>query len=104
MDILSNYQFGLISISKDRLRTEGFSAKHIDYLSYGLPVLTPEWRRDPLLESTSIYYNEDNFVQVINNYSQENEWKQMSEKGYESAKQMKWENVLKPLDTIINNS
>ncbi len=104
MDILSNYQFGLISITKDRLRKEGFSAKHIDYLSYGLPVLTPEWRRDPLLESTSIYYSEDNFVQVINKYSQENEWKQMSEKGYESAKQMKWENVLKPLDTIINNS
>lgn len=101
LDVLKNYQFGLISISKDTLRRSSFSSKHLEYLSYGLPVLTPDWRIDPLLEGVSIYFNEDNFLDVLKKYSNKQVWKKMSHKSYQKAVQWEWENVLKPLEKVI---
>src|SRR5205085_3332928 len=37
--VLLQYQLGLITCTKDELRREGFSAKHLQYLARGLPVL-----------------------------------------------------------------
>src|SRR6185437_15284485 len=39
--ILQKYQLVLITCTRDELRREGFSAKHLHYLAYGLPVLAP---------------------------------------------------------------
>ena len=55
-DILAEYQFGLITITDDPLRRSSFSSKHLEYMNYGLPVLTPDWRKDPNLDDFSIYY------------------------------------------------
>lgn len=104
-DVLKNYQFGLITISKDKLRRHSsFSAKHLEYLSYGLPVLTPDWRRDPLLEDVSIYYNEDNFLEIIKKYSQKENWQKMSDKCSRKAEEWEWNKVLKPLEDIIRQN
>ncbi len=100
--ILSNYQFGLITITKDRLRSEGFSGKHIDYLSYGLPVLTPEWRKEEKLGKTAIFYNDNNFLEVIKRYSQKKQWEKVSKNSIKMAENMNWDSTLKPLDKIIN--
>ncbi|MCL5439032.1 MAG: hypothetical protein M1268_03515 [Patescibacteria group bacterium] len=103
-DVLKNYQFGLITISKDKLRQSSFSSKHLEYLSYGLPVLTPEWRKDHLLENVSIYFNEDNFLNVLKKYSDPDTWQKMSDACFRQAQAWEWKNVLKPLGNIVDNS
>lgn len=103
-DVLKGYQFGLITITKDKLRKSSFSSKHLEYLSYGLPVLTPDWRKDRLLEKVSIYFNEKTFLNVIKKYSGRRKWQGMSNACYKQAQQWRWENVLKPLTDIINGA
>lgn len=100
-DVLAEYQFGLVTLSNDRLRAHGFSAKHLEYMSYGLPVLTPEWRKDPRLEKYSILYNEKNFLQKIEEYSSKDKWQKLSNMCFDKTKDWDWEKVLKPLVEII---
>ena len=100
-NVLAEYQFGLVTLSNDRLRAHGFSAKHLEYMSYGLPVLTPEWRKDPRLEKYSILYNEKNFLQKIEEYSSKDKWQKISNMCFNKAKDWDWEKVLKPLAEII---
>lgn len=101
-DILKNYQFGLITITKDKLRQSSFSSKHLEYLSYGLPVLTPEWRQDYLLKDVSFYYNEKSFINVIKQFSDPIKWKTMSDQCYDQAHKWQWKTVLKPLGKIVS--
>jgi hypothetical protein len=101
-DILSEYQFGLITITKDRLRRWGFSAKHPEYLSYGLPVLVPDWRNNLHLLKGSIPFNEKNFLEKIKKYSDKRQWQKMSDLAYEQSQKYSWDEVLKPLGEIID--
>lgn len=100
-DVLAEYQFGLVTLSNDRLRVHSFSSKQLEYMSYGLPVLTPEWRQDPRLEKYSILYNEKNFLQKIEEYSSEDKWQKISNMCFDKTKDWDWEKVLKPLAKII---
>lgn len=100
-DILANYQFGLITCTKDPLRRGGFSAKHLEYISYGLPVLVPEWRKTDI--KGSIFYNEHNFLEVIKNYSDESKWQKMSNIAYTYSKKFDWNITLKPLLELLKN-
>jgi hypothetical protein len=99
-DILTEYQLGLITCSRDRLRSEGFSAKHLEYISYGLPVLVPEWRTGLELIKGSVPYNEENFGQVVAWLSDEDNWTGLSDQAYEQAKDLSWDNTLKGLEGI----
>lgn len=101
-DILSQYQFGLITISDDKLRRSSFSSKHLEYISYGLPVLTPEWRFDKILQKTSIYYNEKNFVKKIKDYSSEKKWQEISAMSFKTARKLNWISTLRPLLIAMN--
>lgn len=103
-DVLKDYQFGLITISKDKLRKSSFSSKHLEYLSYGLPVLTPDWRKDSKLDDVSIYYNEANFLKQLKKYSQKDNWEEMSRKSYQKAQNFNWEKGLRKLNSVINDS
>ena len=103
-DILKDYQFGLITISKDKLRRSSFSSKHLEYLSYGLPVLTPDWRKDRLLKDVSIYFNESNFIDRIHTYSRPDIWEKMSNRCYKQALEWQWNRVLKPLGDIVDKN
>ena len=94
---LSQYQFGLITITDDLLRNHGFSAKYLSYLEYGLPVLCPEWRRDKLLEPATIYYNEKNFNQQIKKYFQEKLWTKKHLAALKLSRQLNWQKNLQPL-------
>ena len=53
VDIMAEYQLGLVTITDDPLRQHSFSSKHLEYISYGLPVLTPAWRQDRALQHSS---------------------------------------------------
>jgi hypothetical protein len=69
--VLRDYQFGLITTSHDEIRREGFSAKHLDYIAYGLPVLVPSWRRHMDLLRGSVAYDEGSFASIIASLSNE---------------------------------
>jgi hypothetical protein len=100
--VLRHYQFGLVTISTAHpLHCKGFSAKHMEYISYGLPVFEPEWREISGLEETCIFYNEENFAEKIEEYSDPKEWQQMSDIAYECAKAYDWDKTLQPLADII---
>lgn len=101
-DVLLKYQFGLVSSTKGKLRQWGFDAKHIEYISYGLPVLVPDWRKHLNLIKGSILYNKKNFLKKIEKYSNKKEWQKMSDKAYGQAKKLDWNITLKPLEKIIN--
>lgn len=103
-DVLSEYQFGLVTTNREwreKFKCHGFSAKHVEYLSYGLPVLEPEWRDIPGLTETSIPYNEDNFVEQVQRYSDPRLWQEKSDEAYELAKSLDWNITLQPLADII---
>jgi hypothetical protein len=100
-DILEEYQFGLITCTKDELRRDGFSAKHLQYLAYGLPVLVPAWRRHLHLLRGSIPYTEENFTQAIAALSNQDAWQQGSDAAYAQAQDLTWDTTLRPLDEAL---
>jgi hypothetical protein len=99
--IISKYQFGLISITKDQLRQNGFSAKHLDYISFGMPVLVPEWRVNAASIGGSILFNENNFLEKIKLYSQKKHWQKISNDAMDQSQSLTTNKVLKPLDKIL---
>jgi glycosyltransferase involved in cell wall biosynthesis len=98
---LSKYQFGLITITQDKLRQQGFSAKHLEYLNHGLPVLCPNWRKDILLAPSTISYTPKNFLSQVHRYSKPHLWQKKHLAAINLAKKLSWKNNLTSLDEII---
>jgi hypothetical protein len=101
LDVLAEYQFGLVTISDDPLRRSSFSSKHLEYISYGLPVLTPEWRPDAVLERSSIYYSEENFLEAVEKYHDKDMWTAKSYEALELSKSLTWTEALRPLGELL---
>jgi hypothetical protein len=100
--VLQQYQFGLITCNpNDELRRDGFSAKHLDYIAHGLPVLVPVWRRHMELIRGSVAYDEETFVSVIRALSNEGEWQRVSDEAYAQAQRLTWDQTLRPVDTLL---
>ena len=99
--VLGDYQMGLITCTTDELRKDGFSAKHLDYIACGLPVLVPSWRRHMDLLRGSIAYDEDTFTEVVARLRDEYEWSRVSDESYEQARRLTWERTLEPLDALL---
>ena len=102
-EVLQSYQFGLITSSMDRLRTEGFSAKHLDYLAAGLPVLVPKWRVSASDLNATIPYDVSNFVNQIRRYSAQDIWNETSAAAVEQARQYSPDNVMQQLIQILES-
>jgi hypothetical protein len=99
--VLQSYQLGLITCTKDELRRDGFSAKHLQYLAYGLPVLVPAWRRHIDLLRGSVAYDESTFLQTIAVLSCEDKWRTVSDQAYDQAERLAWGETLRPLDALL---
>jgi hypothetical protein len=99
--VLQEYQFGLITTSHDEIRREGFSAKHLDYVAYGLPVLVPEWRRHLDLIEGSVPYSEENFASVVESLSNEQDWQRASDQAYAQAERLTWDKTMSPLEALL---
>ena len=104
LDVLSTYQFGLVAVGDDRLKKHGFSAKILDYVSYGLPTLVPNWHKIHPKIDGCIYFDETNFISRIEDYLDKNKWKGKSGEAYEYAQQHSWDKTLKPLLCILDKS
>lgn len=96
-DVLAHYQFGLVTITDDELRRHSFSSKHLDYISYGLPVLTPDWRRDSLLDSSSVHFTPETFLMRLKEFGDEAAWRAKSDAALATAERLSWDRVLRPL-------
>lgn len=101
LDVLRQYQLGLVTCSKDALRQEGFSSKHMHYLTYGLPVLVPAWRRHLDLLRGSLPYTEQTFRSVIDAMSDQKLWQAASDEAYDQALRLEWEETLRPLEELL---
>lgn len=101
--VLREYQFGLITCTQDELRRDGWSAKHQDYLAYGLPVLVPAWRRHLELLRGSVPYDEGTFLSAINALSDEAEWRRVSDEAFAQAQRLTWDETLRPLETLVRD-
>ncbi len=101
LDILFNYQFGLNTLSKDTFRQHHFSSRILSYLAYGLPVLSPDWMVLSHELEGCIAYNENNFVELVDEYSETGKWTQLSKQASEQGKKLDWNITLQPLERII---
>jgi hypothetical protein len=99
--ILEQYQLGLITSVKNDIRVFGFSAKHPQYLAYGLPVLVPAGRRYLNLLRGSVPYEEGTFLKIVDTLSNEAEWRRMSDEAYAQAQRLTWDETLRPLETLL---
>ena len=99
--VLKQYQIGLITCTQDQLRRNGFSAKHLEYLAYGLPVLVPVWRRHIDLLRGSVPYDERTFASVIGTLGNEEEWRRVSDEAYAQAQRLTWNKTLRPLNALL---
>lgn len=102
LNSINTYRFGLIAPINNPHRNHGLSAKHLLYLSFGLPVLSPEWLYDPLLAPATIYYRQDNFKKTIIKYSQTKLWRQKHLAALKLSRKLSWDKTLLPLLGKIN--
>ena len=100
-EILQGYQMGLITCTEDELRKDGFSAKHLDYIAYGLPVLVPAWRRHMELLRGSVPYDEQTFTSVVAALSKPDAWRRAADESYEQAQLLTWDRTLQPLEDLL---
>ncbi|GAG87798.1 unnamed protein product [marine sediment metagenome] len=102
LDIIYDYQFGVNTVSKDNFRKNHFSSRIISYLAHGLPVLFPEWQKFPNKLKGCLSYNETNFVEVIEEYSEKDKWEKICIEAKEQGKELDWKITLRPLEKLIN--
>jgi hypothetical protein len=100
-EVLREYQLGLVTCTDDELRRQGFSAKHLQYLSYGLPVLVPAWRRHLDLLRGSVPYTEQTFLSLIETMSDKKQWQAASDEAYDQALRLEWVETLWPLEELL---
>jgi hypothetical protein len=105
IDFLADYQFGLITVSRDALRQNSPSTKFPYYFVHGLPVLFPEWMKEGYdYGDCAIPYNEDNFACVLKSLANEQTWRRRSEAAQTLAKELSWQQTLQPLCAILERS
>jgi hypothetical protein len=103
LDILTNYQFGLNTISKNVYRQNHFSSRVLTYLSYGLPALSPDWLKFTHDLKGIIQYNENNFLEVVKENSGFEKWGKLSKEAHQQAVDLDWKLTLEPLEKILTS-
>jgi hypothetical protein len=103
LDVLADYQIGLVTISDDPLRRLSFSSKQLEYFSYGLPVLVPAWRSDDTLAPGSLPYTEETFLSQVAALAERETWEATSAAALDLASQLSWESALTPLMEFLSS-
>lgn len=104
LDVLYSYQFGLNTVSKDVFRQNHFSSRPLGYLSYGLPVLSPDWLQLSKELKGCIPYNENNFIDLVDKYSDKESWEKLSKAAIDQARELDWRKTLEPLEDLVTQS
>jgi hypothetical protein len=102
LDFLADYQFGLITVSADRLRRVSPATKFPYYFAAGLPVLFPEWMEEGHAYEAAVPYTEAGFAGTVRRLAQDPEgWNERSVKAQSLARQLTWDTVLLPLLEMV---
>ena len=102
-DFLADYQFGLITVSRDALRQHSPSTKFPYYFAHGLPVLFPAWMKEGFEYSMcALPYTEATFAAVVEAASDATRWNEMSAAASALGRELSWSNVLQPLVKIVD--
>ena len=97
---LAGYQFGLITLSRDRLRQSSPATKLPYYLAHGLPVLFPEWMREGhLYPDCAVPYTEETFASVVTQALLH--WPRLHEAALARGAQLTWPRALAPLIELL---
>jgi hypothetical protein len=67
-----------------------------------LPVLSPDWMKFSHEIEGCLPYNEDNFVELVDKYSDKILWEKLSGEAHAQARELDWDVTLKPLEKIIS--
>jgi hypothetical protein len=99
---LADYQLGLITVSRDRLRQFSPATKFPYYFVNGLPVLFPEWMREGFeYPDCAIPYREESFNDQVAWACEQTRWTSMHEAALERGRSMTWDVVLTPLAGLL---
>jgi hypothetical protein len=102
VDFLADYQFGLITLSRDRLREFSPATKLPYYLAHGLPVLFPAWMREGHgYSDCAIPYDESSFAAQVRAASEPSRWRALSEAALRRAARLTWAEALRPLAELL---
>lgn len=100
---LANYQFGLVTVSQDRLRRHSPSTKFAYYFARGLPVLFPEWMLEGHEYAAAIPFTEDDFAAVVTRLMRDRDaWERYHAEALRIAASLRWEQTLKPLAHVLD--
>lgn len=101
-DFLADYQVGLITVARDRLREVSPSTKLPYYFAHGLPVLFPEWVKEGYdYPGCAVAYTEENFAERLRQMTERSQWQRLSAAALEAAARRSWEITLAPLVEAI---
>jgi hypothetical protein len=97
-DFLADYQFGLITVSRDRLRQYSPVTKLAYYLMHGLPVLFPAWMKEGHeLPGSAIPYDEDTFKARVLEAASPPRWEALAVSARSAGARRSWQETLLPL-------
>lgn len=103
LSFLADYQFGLITVSRDRLRQHSPALKLPGYFSHGLPVLFPEWMKQGHdYPDCAVAYTEETFVSRVEWAREPSRWRAMSDAARETARGLTWNRTLAPLVKLLD--
>jgi hypothetical protein len=101
-DFLADYQFGLVTVSRDRLRQYSPVTKLAYYLMHGLPVLFPEWMREGReLPDCAVPYDEDTFGERVLQAASPARWESLAASARSAGAGRSWAEALKPLAQLL---
>jgi len=99
LNVFYNYQFGLETASEHVFRLH--SSKIMSYIAYGLPALSPDWMQFSHELKGVLPYNESNFVDIVEEFSDRDRWETLSKEAHQQARELDWSITLKPLEKLI---
>jgi hypothetical protein len=102
VDFLADYQLGVISVSRDRLRQHSPSTKFPYYFASGLPVLFPEWMKEGHeYPEAAVPFSEETFAGEVERFRDRDRWERMSAAARARGCQLSWSAVLAPLVDLV---
>ncbi len=99
---LANYQVGVITLSRDRLREASPATKLAYYFAHGLPVLFPWWMKEGHdFPACAVPYDEATFAARALSLVRPGCWEEMSRSALQVGLNCTWEKTLTPLVSAL---
>lgn len=106
--VMSKMQIGIAPSTKDTTRLVAFPIKVLDYMSCGLPVVTPnvgDWGRMVEIDDCGVALKDDsiaNYLTSLETLKRKSLWQDKSSKGSQAIEiKYNWNRVLSPLKNLI---